>query len=246
MNHLRASVWVLLVLVAGVLYAQTPRAVIVGPKETISGDIVVLDASQSQGTKFMWRMLESDKSFFGKPTDMQIAFSAGVREARTFHFVLVAVGLNANGGPEMDVAFHDLVVTPLYPGPDPKPPNVQPPVTPPTVTPPVNPTRPVARALILLESGEESPERAKLELLLRRDKTLSQKVLLLDPNSETGEAKPVKLVLEAIEYLSKKPTTEDKALPRVFALTAEGSFVGDCPLPADFDALVKQLQAWGL
>lgn len=108
------TVFILLCLTS-IGWAQSPKAVITGPKESVSGDLVILEATQSTGTKYLWKLLESDKSFLAVDNNLKCVFAAGVDVERTFHFVLVVAGNNANGGPEVDITTHDLVVKPRNP-----------------------------------------------------------------------------------------------------------------------------------
>ena len=111
MKRLSVLLFLLLTTIAN---AQQPKAVITGPKESISGDMVILDATQSQGLKFVWKMIwlpgEEQKSFLPVDSNTKCIFAAGVDRDRIFHFVLVAAGTNTNGGPEVDVATHDLLI----------------------------------------------------------------------------------------------------------------------------------------
>lgn len=138
------------------------KAVVTGPKESLSGDLVILDASQSQAQKYLWKLLESDKSFLSTDGGLKCIFAAGVDEPRTFHFILVVAGTNANGGPEVDIATHDLLVKPRnYTPPVVKP---ETPVNPQTPA-PTNPSRPT-RVTYLFEKDSNPVPSAVLKGLI--------------------------------------------------------------------------------
>lgn len=149
-------------LFCNVAYSQA-KATITGPKESLSGDLVILDASQSQAQKYLWKLLENDKSFLSTDGGLKCIFAAGVDEPRTFHFILVVAGTNANGGPEVDIATHDLLVKPRnYTPPVVKP---ETPVNPQTPVSPTNPSR-VTRVTYLFEKDNNPVPAAVLKGLI--------------------------------------------------------------------------------
>jgi hypothetical protein len=228
------SVVLWLVMASAALGQMTPKAVINAPKETISGDIVTLDASQSQGTAFKWRLClepgQIEKSFFGKPTDPQIAFSAGVLKPTTYRFALAAAAANANGGVDIDIAFHDLLIKPLYPGPTPEP----------TPNPPVPVPTPgkVSGAILLYESSESTQDLTRLILQLRTAGI--QNLKLLDKDAKQSDSdEPVKQVAELAKAIGSK------SLPRLIAIDTSGSLVADSDV-GSVDDVQKLLASWGL
>lgn len=147
---MKRTIFTILILLANVAYSQTPKAVITGPKESVSGDMVILDASQSQGQKYLWKMIylpgEEQKSFLPVDGGMKCIFAAGVDSERIFHFVLVVAGDNSNGGPAVDLAVHDVTIRPRG--------IVVPPVVKPSdPTLPVSPSR-VTRVTYLYEKDQ--------------------------------------------------------------------------------------------
>lgn len=99
-----------------------PTARIVGPAAAAEGDLVVLDASTSEGKSFAWALPGSTKSFLPVDGGQKCVFSSG--KAGTFVFVL-AVG----GGDGVSLATHTIRIgdgEPPAPGPD-KPPAPKPP-----------------------------------------------------------------------------------------------------------------------
>lgn len=235
------AVWLLLA--ASALGQMTPRAIIVAPKETISGDIVSLDASQSQGTKFKWRLClepgQAEKAFFGKDTDMQIGFSAGVRKETRYRFMLAAASSNSAGGVDIDIAFHDLIVKPLYPEP-----NNDPTVTPevPPINPPIGPvtTEKVARALILHENDQDTYQFQKLVQYLRANKEVGRLLLVFDKDAKNPDETVNKIVQAAVQY------TNGATLPRIIAVGTSGGFVKQAEMPKTEEDLEKLLKDWGL
>lgn len=230
---LRNTCLLLCLLACSVASAQT-KAVITGPKEALSGDLVILDASQSVGSKQLWKMLEADKSFLPIDGGLKCVFAAGVDSERTFHFVLVVAGTNNNGGPDVDIATHDLLMKPRgtpQPGPSP-----QPNPTPPDPTP-----GKIVGALILLETADLTPEQAIAISDLRKNAELSRKVSVLDKDAKTAaDDQPVKQVARALEWLG------DKQLPRVLGVLSDGSFSVSVELPAKASELTALLRSWGL
>lgn len=220
--------------------AAQPKAVVVGPKESLSGDIVILDASQSSGTTFKWRLClepgQADKMFFGKSTDPQICFSAGVLKDTTYRFALAAAAPNSNGGIDIDITFHDLLIKPLYP------PNVPIPVPDlPVVNPPIGPvTSPVARALILHENDQDTQSFQKLVQAIRNNKELSKLVPVLDKNAKDFDDQPNPKVQSVLKAIGDVP------LPRVVALSSEWAVIKNVEVPKTEEDLTKLLKEWGL
>jgi hypothetical protein len=229
---------VLLLLSVQQLQAQMqPKAVINAPKETISGDIVTLDASQSQGTAFKWKMCpepgQEAKSFFGKSTDMQIAFSAGVLKPTVFRFALAAAASNGNGGVDIDIVYHDLLVKPLYPpGPEPPGPVVNPTPGPVTTT--------VTRALILYENDQATNQFQKLVQHLRVNKDVGKLLLVLDKDGKSYDETINKIVQAAVQYVN------GATLPRIIAVDSSGGFARHAEMPQSEGDLDKLMKEWGL
>jgi hypothetical protein len=235
------AVWLLLATAA--MAQMTPKAVIVGQKETISGDMVSLDASQSQGTKFKWRLClepgQADKAFFGKDTDMQIGFSAGVRKETRYRFMLAVAAANSSGGVDIDIAFHDVVVKPLYPCPEDPTVPVVPPVNP--TTDPVKPVvQTLTRALILHENDEDTQLFQKLVQHLRVNKDVGKLLLVLDKNGRNYDETLNKIVQAATQYVN------GAALPRIIAVDSLGGFAKHAEMPKTEDDLDKLMKEWGL
>lgn len=221
------------VLTASVV-AQMPKAVITGPKDAMSGDMVILDASQSQGQKYLWRLLENDKSFLPTDNNLRCVFAAGVDSTRTFHFILIAAGTNPNGSPEVDIATHDLVMKPRGTPPVPEVPVI--------VNPPIGPVtdKKVARALVIHENDQDTNQFQKLIQLIRSDKTLSKLILVLDKDAKDKDDQPLKAVQDVLKFIDGKP------LPRVVALSSAGECVRHVEMPASEEDLTKLLKEWGL
>lgn len=216
---------------AGMSYGQVPKAVITGPKECMSGDLVILDASQSTGQKYLWKMLETDKSFLPTDNNLRCVFAAGVDKERTFHFVLIAAGANANGSPEVDIATHDLLMKPRGQ------------VIVPDI--PVNPTpgpvtTKVARAVILYQNEQDNQKFQTLVQSVRSNKELSKLVIVLDKDAKDYNEQPSKAVQGLLKAIG------DVALPRVVALSSIGDVISHVEMPATEDDLAKLLKGWGL
>jgi hypothetical protein len=98
--------------------AQDAKAVIHGPDTVETGDLLVLDATESQGDCFHWLLVNSNKSFLAVEDGRKLAFAAGT--AQEYIFVLV-VGVCAEGGSlSVDMAEHRVRVggAPKPPDPD--------------------------------------------------------------------------------------------------------------------------------
>ena len=71
------------------------KAVIVGPKEAATGDLVVLDASQSSGAiEYRWLLVNSEKTFLQFDGGLKCVFSSG--KDGEYIFVLVVAGKDNN------------------------------------------------------------------------------------------------------------------------------------------------------
>jgi hypothetical protein len=209
--------------------AQMPKAVVTGPKEAVSGDMVILDASQSTGQKYLWRLLENDKSFLPTDNNLRCVFAAGVDTVRTFHFILIAAGTNPNGSPEVDIATHDLVMKPRGAPPEPTPDPTPGPVT-----------QKVARVLILHENDQDTAQFQKILQWIRSDKELSKKVTALDKDAKNPDESPNQVAQNALKFIGGNP------LPRVLAVSSDGAFVKQVEFPKSEDDAAKLLKEWGL
>ena len=103
-----------------------------------------------------------------------------------------------------------------------------------TVNPPQPPVTAAAKALILLETADSTQQHELIRQAIRADRSLSEKVMILDPDSKDEANQPDKQVQAAKAYLGNKP------LPRVLLIDAAGSFVADEALPAT----PQEVKAW--
>jgi hypothetical protein len=224
------------ILGADTCWAQRAKATLTGPKEVISGDIIKIDGSQSEGTSFAWKLVNPDRpdrAFFPGERNTYILFSAGVLQERVFTFCFVAAGVNPNGGAESDIAFHDLLVKPLYaPAPVTPVTPVTPPVTP--VNPPQPPAGKVTGVVLLWETADSTQQQQALLLALRGDERISKVVTALDKDAENRP-----LVDKLTKFLGGKP------LPRLIALGESGP-VFSVEVPSNLEDLRTLLQTWGL
>ena len=112
-----------------------------------------------------------------------------------------------------------------------------------TVNPPVPPPPVVttaAKALILLETADSNQQHEMIRQAIRNDKSLSPKVMILDPDSKDQDNQPDKQVEAAKSHLGSRP------LPRIILLDAAGSFVADDALPATPEATKAWLAERGV
>jgi hypothetical protein len=223
---------VLLLAAASAMADGLPVAKITGPKESPPGELVILDASQSQGLGYLWLLVNSQKSFLPVDNGLKCVFSTGT--PGDYAFVLIVSGTNPNGGPAAATAQHTLHVT----GNTPEPPIPTPGPTPNPTPGPVVKT--ATRAMIVMESADRTPEQARLIQQIRNSKAVSAKVTILDPQAEDQDNQTAKAVVAALQLLGSKP------LPRVFGLTDAGSLVCDGELPESLDALRALLESWGI
>lgn len=111
----------------------------------------------------------------------------------------------------------------------------------PPITPPDEPPVTAAvKALILLETETSDQRHELIRQAIRRDKSLSAKVLILDPNTKDESDQPDKQVQAALKHLGNRP------LPRILALDSSGGFVGDAELPATAEAVKTWLSERGI
>jgi hypothetical protein len=110
---------------------------------------------------------------------------------------------------------------------------------PPPVPPTPTPTTAV-KAVILLESSNQTVGQARLLTELRNDKAWSKLVLLLDPQTKDQSNQPDPQTQAAVKAVGSQ------SLPRLLLADAAGSFVGVEPLPATFAELKAVLTAKGV
>ena len=110
--------------------AQQVQAVIVGPKESAAGDLIILDASQSSGAvAYRWLLVNSGKTFLPIDDGLRCVFASGA--AGKYIFVLVVAGTDNNQRLVVSMAEHVVAIGVV---PDPDPPGPIPPLPPdPTV-----------------------------------------------------------------------------------------------------------------
>lgn len=128
--------------------AETPKAVITGPKDARCGSLVVLDATESVGTSRLWLLAVSpdETSFLPVESGLKCIFASPV--AGRYQFVLVVAGTNTNGGAAAEMATHTVQLTGITPPPTPPPD-------------PTDPPLPKATAVIYVyEKDQHSPPRA--------------------------------------------------------------------------------------
>lgn len=103
------------------------KAVIVGPNESKPGDLIILDASRSEGLAFQWVLTNSNKTYLPVEKGTKVVFSSG--DPGEYIFVLVVGGEDNNKNLVVDTAQHKVVITGNpspgpTPGPGPNPPPV--------------------------------------------------------------------------------------------------------------------------
>jgi hypothetical protein len=99
--------------------AQDAKAVIHGPNIVETGDLLVLDATGSQGDCFHWVLVNSHKTFLAVEDGRKLAFAAGT--AQEYTFVLVVACCTEAGSLSVDMAEYRVRVGG---GPAPPPPDL--------------------------------------------------------------------------------------------------------------------------
>lgn len=231
-------------LLSGIAAAQMPRAVITGPKEAALGDMVCLDASQSEGTSRLWLLAVSPvpKSFMPVDQGLRCVFATGT--PGRYVFVLVAAGTNPNGGPAVDMTTHEIQISGKVP--DVPPPPVVPPDPP---TPPVNAGRRLI--IILRESAAKDTQTATTVLQLRTDETFLAALrsknhpppLVLDPDQSDP------LVALVMDAARRNPNAPSLKLPLLavadYSSGDRGPIVHVQAMPADLVGVQAALQKSG-
>lgn len=233
-----------LILAASCAIAQQPKAVITGPKEADAGDLVILDATQSQGESFAWAIIPPTKVFLPVDSGQRCVFASG--QPGTWQFALVAAGKNANGGASVDVTLWSVTIT----GPTPIPPGPDPPGPSPDPTPGPGPSVPGPKELIILrESSEVDPDVATLLLKLRTDpamqaalKANNHRLTILDPD-QRGSDGNVERVINRL-----RTTTNAPSLPCLYVVAGSalgGRILAQGPLPSTVDEVLAILRRVG-
>lgn len=218
---------------------QAQTAVITAPTNVAPGDLVILDATQSDGADFEWLVLP-DKTHLPVEGGRKVVFASGAPGRYTF---VLAVAK----GDAVAITKHELVVGvppgPVPPGPTPPGPN------PPQPTPPGPAPIPVAGLRVLVI--EDSDNREKLP----RDQ---QAVLTSDLIREYLESKCATGRKNQKEYrfwdehvdakLEDKHWQDALALPRtslpwIIISTGSAGYAG--PLPANVDQTLELLRKYG-
>jgi len=193
-----------LLMLAAPLFAQSPKAVITGPRDSRPGALVVLDASESTGTGRLWLLAVSpeETSFLPVESGLKCIFASPTPGVYTF--VLVVAGTNANGGAAADMATHTIT---LRGGtiPPPTPPPVV--VTPDPILPPSQLTG-EAYLIVIRRNEDLTADEAAVLVKMRSwvDNQLGKvQQLEFPPDADDGAVK---------SYLAKLPAGAE--LPYVF------------------------------
>ena len=142
-----------IVLACALAAAQTPKAVITGPKEARCGALVVLDASESTGMGRLWLLAASPEETSFLPVEQALKCSMASPTPGAYRFVLIVSGTTAAGGPAADMATHTVVLR----GAD-----VPPPPPPDDPTDPTKPPPPAKATAVtyIYEKDQHDPPRA--------------------------------------------------------------------------------------
>lgn len=120
-----------------IVVGQDAVAVITGPTEANVGDLIILSSKGSEGDGFIWKLVNSNKTFLAFDDGENCVFASGDRGE--FIFVL-AVSKSADVGTTVDLAVQKIVVGGGNPNPGPGPnPNPNPDPDNPVPPSPVNP-----------------------------------------------------------------------------------------------------------
>lgn len=222
-------IWLLL---AATALAQTPRAVITGPKESRPGALVVLDATESEGTGRLWLLAVSPEATSFLPVESGLKCIFASPTPGDYTFVLVVSGNNPNGGPAADMATHTVRLA-----------EADPPVPPPGPEPRTGPKE----IVILRESSTVAPQVANLILALRTDEQLTEtlaakqhRLTILDPD-QTGQQVP-----QIIARLRADP--RGPPLPALYVIggsAVDGPILAAVPLPDSVADVIEILNQTG-
>ncbi len=222
-------VWLLL---AAAALAQSPRAVITGPKESRPGSLVVLDATESEGTGRLWLLAVSPEATSFLPVDGGLKCIFASPTPGVYTFVLVVAGTNPNGGPAADMATHSVHLT----GPSP-------PVPPPGPGPQTGPKE----IVILRESSSVNPAETNLILALRTSDELARiladqqhRLTILDPD-QTGQQ--VEQIIARLLAAPRAPPLP--ALYVVAGSAVDGPILAAVPLPDSVAGVIEVLKGTG-
>jgi hypothetical protein len=212
--------------------AQTPRAVITGPKESRPGALVVLDATESEGTGRLWLLAVSPEATSFLPVESGLKCIFASPTAGDYTFVLVVAGTNANGGPAADMATHTVRLA-----------GADPPVPPPGPEPRTGPKE----IVILRESSSVAPAETNLILALRTDPTVTEtlttrqhRLTILDPDQTGQQTEQIIARLLAAPRAPPLP-----ALYVVAGSVADGPILAAVPLPGSVAEVLEILRQTG-
>lgn len=97
--------------------AAEPVATVTVPENPIAGDLIILDATASQGDQFDWVLEGSDKPILPVEKGTKCIFTT--RDGGTFRFLFLAVGVGEDGTAKL--VKQRLTVTVIDPAPRPDP-----------------------------------------------------------------------------------------------------------------------------
>ena len=148
MNRRVLLAWLLATSVA---WSAEPKAVVIEPATSQLGDLVILDASESEGDSFAWILECSTKTFLPVDGGKRCVFASGTPGKYAFTFI--AVGVDEDGKAVLDktravVTIEGPVPPPVPPGPT--PPGPEPPNPP---SPPIPVPAEGLRVLFIFESS---------------------------------------------------------------------------------------------
>lgn len=133
--------------------AQTPKAVITGPKEARCGALVVLDSSESTGMGRLWLLAAAPEETSYLPVEQAAKCIMASPTPGAYRFVLIVSGTTAAGGPAADMATHTVVLRGADVPPPPPPDDPTDPTKPP-------PTKKPTAVTYLYEKDQSDPPRA--------------------------------------------------------------------------------------
>lgn len=185
-------------LVAWLAFASTAvaqvTAVVTGPKDSLPGDLVVLDASGSTASAFRWVLLGSKKTYLTFDGGKRLVFASG--QPGEYTFILVTAGQGQGGALEVATAEHVVAIggPVVVPAPKPVPTPEPKPVDPPEV-----PRK--LRAVLFYEKSRHAVPRAVAQAISEANVDLSRtpfvEALMLDHDVEPLPANLVPLRDEA-------------------------------------------------
>lgn len=229
---MRRFLAVAVILCASLAQAAEPVAKVVVPERPIAGDLIILDASQSQGDQFDWVLEGSDKPILPVEKATKCVFTT--RYGGTFRFLFLAVGVAEDGTAKLVKERITLEIEgPSPPGPGPGPGPSPGPDPRPDPSPDPRPTPVVTGRLYVsfILPGEPTPAQNQI----RTSATLRSRLVTLDAAFRAYQENESDL-----ERLHLADRVREIGVPCAFVQTKDGAIVAVIQQPT-VDSILKSV-----